>query len=296
MEVNRTPVVGSLGFDQLALAAIGLTVLFAARPVAPQVQASATSFSGRRLINLSGWIVYNTYRTDTGGQFQYGTPVIQPGFAGSAGLSTNKAVFGTLEAGGVNEEIRTKDLPQPVIAAANQFTSPSLDLNRTSLRLQSGWGFGAGVYLFRDLEIGARSSQDSWRYDWLGYPAGTTIPYLKGKMWSRVGFVRYTGELKRLQAILDAGGGRAPADFSQGYESNLKDGHETLLARLPSGVTIPLSGRLGFAVIKNGGQGLNGLGTVVVFARYDYSLTNFGDTRIYKRQIACGLEFEFASK
>jgi hypothetical protein len=159
-------------------------------------------------------------------------------------------------------------------------------LDRTSLRLQNAWGFGAGAYPIRNLQVGFHYNQDSWRYDWLGFPAGTTIPYIKGTQWSRTGFIRYTPDIGKFHLALEGGGGQAQVDFAQGTEAFLADHNSALLAR-PSGTTFPFSGELSYNWLnpKEGESGHIG-----PFVRYDYAITNLdGSTKVHKRELVFGL-------
>jgi hypothetical protein len=215
---------------------------------------------------------------------------------GAFGLTSRRGVYGAFGTEGVNETIRTSGLPPQVIAAAEQFSNPSLDLSKTSLRLQDAWGFGGGWHPVRGLEVGFRYSRDSWRYDWLGYPAGTTIPYLKGILLSRIGFVRYDGEFKRLQLVLNGGAGTASAEFRRGVESYLHDGYETPIIGLPASLTAPLSGRLGLLLLKPKPTESGDRMSLVTFARYDYDETKLAGTAVSKRQIVAGVEMVYGAR
>jgi hypothetical protein len=274
--------------------AVGWAILLAALPVAPQGTQAARPHPARRIFELSASGVENTYRSDSGSRFQYGTPPIQGGFGASFGMASNRRPFGAFEGAGVHETIRVSHPPGAVVAAAGQFVNPPLNLGKTSLRLQNGWGLGAGFYPVRNLLLGARYQHDSWRWDWLGNPARTVLPYLKGTMFSCVGFARYDAEFRHLQLRIDGGAGRAKVDFSQGIEEYLGDGRETLLARLPSGTFAPFSGRLGylwrFSADRNSGTAL------IPYARYDYAEARLSGTGVLKRQIVFGVELACCTK
>jgi len=279
-----------------AMIAASLATLFATLPAAPQGPPAAKPQLSRRVVELSATGIENTYRSDSGNHFQYGTPPIEGAFGASFGLASNWRPFAGFEGAGVHETIRVSHPPAVVLAAAGQFANPTLDLHRTSLRLQDAWGVAAGFYPLHNLELGARYMHDSWRWDWLGNPARTVLPYLKGTMFSRVGFARYNAESRRFQLGIDGGAGLAKVDFSQGIEEYLGDGRETLLAQLPSGIVVPLSARLGYMVLKPTVGDWDERMALIPYARYDYVEATLSGTKVLKRQISFGVEFSCCAR
>ena len=263
---------------------------------APSLPTRGASSTEHPLVELNGLFVMHTYKSDSDGQFQYGTPPVEFGTDGAFGLTSKGGLYGAFGTDGANETIRTSGLPPQVLAAAEQFSNPSLDLSKTSLRLQDAWGFGGGWHPMRDFEVGFRYSRDSWRYDWLGYPAGTTIPYLKGILLSRVVYIRYDGKWERLQLMLNGGAGSASTEFRRGVETYLHDGYETPIIGLPAGWTVPLSARLGLIVVRPNPTESGDKTSVVTFVRYDYAESKLGGTAVSKRQIVAGIEMVYGAR
>jgi hypothetical protein len=249
-----------------------------------------TPFAGAQtdypLFEITGMSVDHTFLSDKDGQFQYGTHTIE--FSGTAALGITTALhpFAMIEPAGVHEDIGVSNMPASVIAAAAAF-NPPLSLQTPSFRLQTSWNLGAGVNILphHNFEIGARYLKDGWRYDWLGYPAKTTIPYLKGMQWSRVGYVRYAIEKYKFQLTLDGGAGYSSINFHKGEEAYLSDNDGQLLSRL-SGIIVPTSVELGYTLVRPFGEDWDG--GIIPFVRYEYARGNFDGTTITKRQILFG--------
>jgi hypothetical protein len=263
---------------------------------APSQQSREAKSAEHPLFELNGLFVAHTYKSDSNGQFQYGTPPVEFGMGGSFGMTSRGGLYGAFGAEGVNETILTSGLPPQVIAAAEQFSNPSLDVRKTSLRLQDAWSFGGGWHPMRNFGVGFRYSRDSWRYDWLGYPAGTTIPYLKGILLSRIAYIRYDGKWDRLQFMLNGGAGAASAEFRRGIETYLHDGYEAPIIGLPAGFTVPLSGRLGLLALRPNPKESGDKTSLITFVRYDYAESKLAGTTVLKRQIVAGFEMVYGAR
>jgi hypothetical protein len=232
-------------------------------------------------VDFSG--IVNTYKPDNGDSYQLGTYPVQFEYQGGVGLGTGGRPFGYGEMDGVHEKVTSSDLPEPVVAWGKGY-SPTV-LNQTSLRLQNSWGGSLGFYLTRDLRVGARFYENSWRYDYLGYGAGTTIPYVKGIQKTPSAFVNYTHDGSGWRVMLDAGGGRAAVNFVQGVESWLADGYEKPLSSL-SGTPISVSGGLGKVFEYSGSK-------IIPFIRYGMIFTNLaGGTDVRRSLLDFGIQMD----
>jgi hypothetical protein len=224
----------------------------------------------RKIAEVSFSGIHHTYRSDDGTSFRLGVPPVEFGFLGGIGIS-NQGPYAIGDFNGVHENVYVSNPPPAVVSWAKAYPGA---LNQISLRLQDSYGGDAGFFLFPRLKVGAGIYKNSWRHDYLGYSAGTDIPYAKGIQQSYFGFAEYTAGQK-WQTTVNAGAGRANIRYVQGDESFLSDGDASELYN-SSGTIIPASLKFGrFIPFWEDEKA-----ALLIFTKYDFSHTSVGTTTV----------------
>jgi hypothetical protein len=205
-------------------AAAALVVLFCVAPAA--WSDNDRPGRARPILCLAGEYAHHGYRTDEGGRFRFGAPSVDFRIGGE--IVTYKgggsSPSGYLAA--YTHSVETPQIPESVRTRAEQRGIP---VDRVSLRLQSFWGVAVSVFASPDLRVGYRYRSESWRYDSLAKPAGTTIPYIKGEQSSQALLIVHTSRAGKLRLRAGAFIGRASVSFRDGEERYLSDNDEATI-------------------------------------------------------------------
>jgi len=164
-----------------------------------------------------------------------------------AGSTDNGGYYG-LWMGGLYENISAPNVPAEVLADAAKNHLPQNLFSETSLRLQYSWGVNMGFFAGKYTKISADFNRSSWRYDYLGYGAGTTIPYYKDIEKALTLKVNISTPFQHnVRVFAEVGGGWVMANYWSGVESYLTDGDNTQVASR-NGFIIPVSAGLSYAI------------------------------------------------